>query len=965
MVDTYLESALKDINYDNLQNWMVPDIASYSFDKKLFPYQVDAIKNAVKALYYYYTSSKDKDNVRKEYYHNLCIREGLEKRKFDRYKTDDKTNFDFLEIYYEKQNNEKGTYISEIEFFNRMCFWMATASGKTILIVKLIEILDYYMRLGLIPKKDILILFPTEKILNQFKDAINDYNIGKDKPIALYSLKNYDTEARNMFYSLDNQISIFAYRTDLLSDEEKENQIDIKNYEHNGDWYVFMDEAHKGDKEDSIRQNYIATMSRNGFLFNFSATFTDAIDFATTCYNFNLEKFIEARYGKNVYLSETKFKFSRKSDDLEIKDRQLQVIKSIIVFTAIKMAKKKELYHNPLMVTLVNEVNTEDADCDMFFEELAKIATGKITDATLRKAKKELLEEFAVDVNFQFGSEKLNVNDSKLKKNIDKIDLSDILKFVFNSKNEGKIEVKEGEKGKEFALQLETASKPFALFRIGDATQYIKNKLKNNYNIIEQYEEKKYFDNLNNEDSSINILIGSRMFYEGWDSNRPNVMNFINLGKGEATKFVLQSLGRGVRIEPKKGDRQRLKTNDSDKNQLLETLFVFATNRKVFESILDTVDSQKNNDLSLELIENERLFTLLIPYYKESNDTMEKNNKYAISQNAFDKLSNYLNSIPNELLFVKNNYSNDVVNKLRTSLTNKTDYYVIKEEKDYDRIDYMLKNICSLYATKNKEVDGIRELEKEIIHFKKIKITHEHFNEYDEILDFMNSPLSEKLTEKEKKKIAQDFAKGKINENEMMEKLSNAKGSNVKIVDNVLHVIKLLQHYYLPIISTKIEKLDYINHIIKYESEHSFVLNLNKYLESNGDTFDFKWMFSKIDQTVDDVKLAIPYYDVKDNSYHNFYPDFIFWLKKDNQYRIIFVDPKGIEHTSYQAKVDAFEKLFMENGNSKVFKYKDDGKTYDVTFDLRLVCDDRANISDDNKYSKYWFDNNNFQWLKV
>ncbi|HTW92369.1 MAG TPA: hypothetical protein VMH22_11740 [bacterium] len=54
--------------------------------------------------------------------------------------------------------------------------------------------------------------------------------------------------------------------------------------------------------------------------------------------------------------------------------------------------------------------------------------------------------------------------------------------------------------------------------------------------------------------------MGSRSFYEGWDSNRPNVANFINIGVGtDARKFILQSVGRGVRIEPLQGRRQRLK----------------------------------------------------------------------------------------------------------------------------------------------------------------------------------------------------------------------------------------------------------------------------------------------------------------------------------------------------------------------------------------------------------------------
>ena len=38
-------------------------------------------------------------------------------------------------------------------------------------------------------------------------------------------------------------------------------------------------------------------------------------------------------------------------------------------------------------------------------------------------------------------------------------------------------------------------------------------------------------------DSPFNILFGSRSFYEGWDSNRPNVMNFINIGSEAKNLF--------------------------------------------------------------------------------------------------------------------------------------------------------------------------------------------------------------------------------------------------------------------------------------------------------------------------------------------------------------------------------------------------------------------------------------------
>ena len=134
--------------------------------------------------------------------------------------------------------------------------------------------------------------------------------------------------------------------------------MDFKDYDNNGNWYIFLDEAHRGETGVSLIQDYVSILSRNGYLFNFSATFTDSIDYATTCYNFNLEKFINAGYGKNIYLSKSYFDFKNDKDDFSEREKKKQVLKSLITFTMVKNSKKDEIYHNPLLVTLVNSINT-------------------------------------------------------------------------------------------------------------------------------------------------------------------------------------------------------------------------------------------------------------------------------------------------------------------------------------------------------------------------------------------------------------------------------------------------------------------------------------------------------------------------------------------------------------------------------------------------------------------------------
>lgn len=953
-VITYLEEALDDIVYDGLGDWCLDDIQKYSIDKTLFSYQVDAIKNAIKVLYTYFN---DPTNGKKNLF-NLCIGQGMKPHQFDVKAIEGSvenpkytrllTNNCFPITHYNCE-----TIVSEENFFNRTCFWMATASGKTLLIIKMIEIIDKLQKKGLIPQKEIMVLFPSEKIQTQFAEAVEEYNRGKTRIINLLSLKDFDAS----HYQLDlrDEIKVYSYRSDLFSDVEKTKKIDTITYDNNGEWYIFMDEAHKGDKEDSLRQDYITIMSRNGFLFNFSATFTDNIDFATTCYNFNLEKFIESGYGKNVYLSKSKYTFKKKSDDLSEKDKQLQVLKSLLTFTIIKKAKKPNYYHNPLMITLVNEVNTESSDTDLFFAEIAKIATGNIDLSLFDTAKAELKAEFHEDPSFQFGSEVLKFDDGFIDRAIDSTTIDDILNCSFNARSYGKIEVIEGEKGKEFALKLATSDIPFALFRIGDASQYIKEKLSDNYMIIRSYDEKHYFDTLNTDaGKNFNILIGSRMFYEGWDSNRPNVMNFINIGTGDAKKFVLQSLGRGVRIEPTKNNRKRLKANDSNKEQLLETLFVFATNRNAVETIFETMDTQRADEKNITLKPSVRKFDLLIPYYQDKNRS-ESIAKFNISENAYKKLQYYINSFSDELLYILTNIQRDDLKRLREAMKDSTKLFKFNNSFDYTDIPSLLEKVIIHLSVNDKCVAGIRELGDEIIHFKYIKISKDEWQKDEkELIDFIDSDSSG--SGEDIKDLAQLLATGKISYDEFNSRANAAKPQKEKEL-NGIKLVKLSSHYYLPLFISKTSKLDYIKHIIDVESEITFVNNLIEFIDEK-ENFNSEWMFSKIDQTIDDRSISMPYFNTKDNKFHDFYPDFIFWQKKGNDYMITFVDPKGTEHSAYLSKVDYFEELFMEDGKPKVFKYKN----YNITFSLKLVYDGEGTVP--QKYKNYWWNSDDFSWIE-
>ena len=167
---------------------------------------------------------------------------------------------------------------------------MATGSDKTLVMVKLME---YFFRLQKhrqIPPRDILILAPSEHLLQQIRSTVEDFNKTGGLQINLVSLRDFGKDDGGLAFGDTRRV--YFYRADNISDTEKEALLDYRLRENDGKWFVFLDEAHKGAREDSKRKAYYSRLVKNGFLFNFSATFTDEDDIVTTVAKYNLEDFI-------------------------------------------------------------------------------------------------------------------------------------------------------------------------------------------------------------------------------------------------------------------------------------------------------------------------------------------------------------------------------------------------------------------------------------------------------------------------------------------------------------------------------------------------------------------------------------------------------------------------------------------------------------------------------------------------
>ena len=970
---SYLQSIIDDISFDNLpMKWQSFDLGRFSSDKTLFYFQEESLQNAIKALYLYY---KEKEGLKESFYlhyQNNGLSENLD---YDIKKKQDGRTVKYL-LEYDKDYPPADNKISFAYFINRMSFWMATGSGKTLIIIKLIDLLGRLIQREEIPQNDILFLAHRDDLLEQFKNHVEEFNsFNFETKINLKSLKDYDIVKRdNILPFAKNEITVFYYRSDLISDERKESIVNFKNYDNDGKWYILLDEAHKGNREDSKRQILYSILSRNGFLFNFSATFTDPRDYATCVFNFNLSKFIEKGYGKHIYISGMEVTAFRDKNDFSEIEKQKIVLKTLILLTYINKHFKeikevdKTLYHRPLLLTLVNSVNTQEADLKLFFLELENIAKNEIRIDLIEETKKELEKEFESNPQYEFEGINIDINKELFKT----IDYKDILTEVFNADKPGNIEVLKipGNKS-EIIFKLQTSETPFGLIKIGDISGWLKEKL-GGYEIIESFENESIFKKINHDDSEINILMGSRAFYEGWDSNRPNIILFINIGVGsEAKKFVLQSVGRGIRIEPQKNKRKRILNlynakeikeeiyNKIKQNILsLESLFVFGTNAENLKEIIKALkEENQERDLGQEFVINKdaenRL--LLIPVYKESDKIFAEEKDvtpHRISKYDLNLANEMFNYIGEKITLAKYECDVKVLKKIRESFETEEKYFDFSETRSIDDPGLLIDRILNHFNVRGKEFDTFKRLENEIVHFKRIKFSDGE--KFDQIIDKIREVRE---APEKKQRLEKEFDKRQLSFDDMLKEFQSLKNSQDFDYKNKKLEIKYIQnHYYIPVIISEEGKVDYINHIIDVESEAKFIKGLEDYLQKENNLFkQFDWwMFSKLDETLDDV--YIPYYNQDKNSIAKFKPDFIFWMQKDRDYIILFVDPKGTEHTDGYRKIEGYKKLFE-------FATEGDGISKNYYFEecnikVKLLLKSAKGIASVlEPFKKYWFDN--------
>ncbi|GAA7299517.1 DEAD/DEAH box helicase family protein [Helicobacter pylori] len=743
------------------------------------------------------------------------------------------------------------------------------------------------------------------------------------------------------------KIALFYYRADLMSDEEnKENLLNYKDYWDNGENYVILDEAHKGNKSESKRQAIFSLLSLKGFLFNFSATFTEESDLITSVYNLSVGEWVKLGYGKeSVLLKKNNLNAFKDLKDLNDREKEIALLKPLLLLGMQKRYKTEGYFHDPLMLVFTHSVNVKNSDAEIFFKTLARVIEND-DGSDFVKAKEDLLEELR-DPEFLFSDDKdKDYKVKAFKEGLKSMDFKGLKEEVFYA-NSGHIEVIINPKNnQEIAFKLNTSDKVFCLIKIGDITEWICEKLKSVKVVSKNlsFKEESYFSQI--DKSSINILVGSRTFDTGWDSTRPSVILFLNIGlDDDAKKLVKQSFGRGVRIESVKNQRQRLAYLDIDEAikkdlkpnaAMLETLFVIATKSESVKAILDL--KEESSDPSWYEVELEKTpieHALFVPCYQEKciKATDLESGSFKMSEKNFKDLKEYFHLMSEKHFILKHEIYNPKDYTLLKDLiqTKRFEIELNWHYKDLDDLISILKK--RLYLNQKVPKDEFNALDDEkIVHFKRVKVRADKKEKLIQTIQEVKeyAPL-------DKETLRMKIAQGEID----IDNIDKHKQDRTFKVDEA-ELLKLKEHYYTPLIKAK--NCDWLKHVVKVKSESDFLEELLKITETLQENYDF-WAFSKIDEHLDN--LFIPYID-NSATERKFFPDFIFWLEKGGTQIICFIDPKGTKISDYQHKADAYEELFKDKifnpKNNPHFKIKVVLKFYQNNIECEVA----------KKYKPHW-----------
>ena len=521
---------------------------------------------------------------------------------------------------------------------NKIAFWNATGSGKTLLMhVNILQYLHYF-KAGKSAKPDkVIVLTPNEGLSRQHLAELKLSGF----QAALFE-KNTTVQPELDFSSDEVGIGLGIEIIDVnkLADKSGDKTVSVEAFDGNN--LVLVDEGHRGTSGEQwlLRREALV---KGGFAFEYSATLGQAVAGGKT-----IAKQVEEKQKAKAKLLFNKGSLKGLSEEdlakLTLDDMEMAKVRTTAVleiyaksvlfdysykhfyndgygkeslilniqkqrfdehlpvyFVAGLLSFYQQLYlfeqhkaqlaewhiEKPLMVFVGNKVADDNSDILAVVQQLAFFVN---EPQRVQKWLKDLLSDNAQLLNDK-NQHIFKGRFVPLLSFVDDVQglYQDMLRKIFGTSHASRLRLTHLKKSDgELALSLGEHGTKFGVINIGDASGLLKTAQENfadDFDAVSDEFNGGLFAQINEHQSPVNILIGSRKFTEGWSSWRVSTMGLLNMGKGEGSQ-IIQLFGRGVRLKGRDWSLKRSVPSVRPKGvflEKLETLNIFGINADYME----------------------------------------------------------------------------------------------------------------------------------------------------------------------------------------------------------------------------------------------------------------------------------------------------------------------------------------------------------------------------------------------
>jgi len=831
----------------------------------------------------------------------------------------------FLQIYKKEHDI---AFIDEIteKDLNKIAFWMATGSGKT-----LIAHINYhqFFHYKLFSPDNIILITPNEGLSKQHFDELQKSGI----PCKLYA------SGLNSHGIFRDEGEVLVIEMTKFVEEKKGKGVTLPVGEFVGRNLIFVDEGHKGKKSEEQKWARLRDkLAESGFVFEYSATFGQILsernketlkEYAKSIiFDYSYKYFYLDGYGKDFSVLNVKqAKISeQKFQETMFIANMLSFYEQLLVYEENKKLAKEHNLEKPLWIFVGTTVTKQKREGIPDVAQIVELIRRTIQDEkwVIKKAK---------DILNGKTSLKDENNDDVFENKFDylkkrRFELDDLYKKIFTGKGRFSIYELKNAVG-EFGLKI-GENDYFGVVNIGDVPGFKRQLEKRGISVEQDAVSGSLFDTIKKENSTVNILIGSKKFIEGWDTWRVSSMGLLNIGKKQGPQ-IIQLFGRGIRL---KGKGMSLKRSEEKSPiQFLEMLNIYGIKADYLDKFLEAI---RKEEVEFETIEIpvmpqhedkwKNLYTLTKDeekmFEEEEVLKLELDDRIYFTIDLSPKLSMYLGK--------ERKYTDE--ERRGISITAAQATSEVQEMKLPEDIIDLLNweriwdEVCNFRITKGywnlilhreglrnillsdrykiltlpetfelKTLNDVMQVEEIAMLIIK-KYIERFYRKYAKLFETKNlryGSVGKQLAlfafEKPGNKYSYTVQIDKREKNliEKIKKLARDLDSLLREETKILPRIYFDNHLYVPILLHS-KKINRISPSGLVESEKEFIFGLKQYLRKNKDKF------SRIEIYLlrNYPKSGVGFFNLS-----GFYPDFIMWVKSNRKQFMIFIDPKGLEHT--------------------------------------------------------------------